>query len=266
MGPLLTRIYKKTFWNTYDHIGQLILLNLLWFLIFPLPTFLIFRYLPFTGYTQLTFTFLAGLLTHSYATPGVFALTARLADYQQTHLRSFFSEAKTYYLRTLMLSLLFGGIFFLLTYSIGFYISVKIGFGLLGFFLAGIQIWIGAFALIMQVYLLPLLVGKNWDLKPVLKWSTLLIILKPGFTILLFLQALAIFILITITGVGAVLLLMSIISIFLNTALRETLREMDTTMKPKKKPTSWKEIFAEREKEEEEEKRTLKDLFRPWDT
>ena len=118
----------------------------------------------------------------------------------------------------------------------------------------------------MQVYLLPLLVGKNWDLKPVLKWSTLLIILKPGFTILLFLQALAIFILITITGVGAVLLLMSIISIFLNTALRETLREMDTTMKPKKKPTSWKEIFAEREKEEEEEKRTLKDLFRPWDT
>lgn len=265
-GPLLSRIYKKTFWNTYDHIGQLIILNLLWFLIFPLPTFLVFRYIPLTGYAQISFTFLVGLLTHSFATSGVFALTARLADYRDVGVGDFFRAARSFYLRTLLLSLLFGGIFFLLTYSIRFYTSVKLGFGIIGFFLAGIQIWIGAFALLMQTYLLPLLFTKNWALKPVLKWSAMLVVLRPGFTILLFLQALAIFILISVTGVGVVLLLMGITSIFLNTALRETLRDMDRTTEPKKKPTSWKEIFAERERDEEEEKRTLKDIFRPWES
>ena len=67
-----------------------------------------------------------------------------------------------------------------------------------------------------------------------------------------------------VTGVGTVLLLLSVVSMFLNTALRETLRDMDTTMKPRRKPTSWKEIFEEQDKEEEE-KRTVKDLFRPWE-
>ena len=247
MGKLLATIYKKTFWNTYDHIGQLILINLLWFLISPLPTFLCFRYLPFDGYTQITFVFLIGLLTHSYATGGLFALTARLADYQDVSLKDFFPAARAFYFRTLMLSLIFGGIFFLLTYSVGFYISVKIGFGLLGFFLAGIQVWIGAFCLLMQVYVKPLLYSRNWGLGAVLKWSATLIILRPGFTILLFLQALALFVLIGITGVGVVLLLLSVVSMFLNTALRETLRDMDTTMKPRRKPTSWKEIFAEQD-------------------
>jgi len=264
MGKLLATIYKKTFWNTYDHIGQLILINLLWFLIFPLPTFLCFRYLPFEGYTQLTFVFLIGLLTHSYATAGVFALTARLADYQDVSLRDFFPAARAFYFRTLMLDLLFGGIFLLLTYSVGFYISVKIGFGLLGFFLAGIQVWIAAFCLMMQVYVRPLLYSRNWGLGAVLKWSATLILLKPSFTILLFLQALALFVIIGVTGVGTVLLLVSVVSMFLNTALRETLRDMDKTMKPKRKPTSWKEIFEEQDKEEEE-KRTVKDLFRPWE-
>jgi uncharacterized membrane protein YesL len=265
MGKLLATIYKKAFWNTYDHIGQLLLINLLWFLLFLFPTFMAFRYLPFDGYTQLSFVFLIGLLTHSYATAGAFALTARLADYEDVSLREFFGAARRFYFRTLMLSLIFGGIFLLLTYSVGFYVSVKIGFGLLGFFLAGIQVWIGAFCLLMQVYLLPLLYSRNWGVWAVLKWAGTLILLKPGFTILLFLQATGLFFLIGVTGVGVVLLLMSLVSMFLNTALRETLRDMDKTMKPKRKPTSWKEIFAEQDKEEEE-RRTLKDLFRPWDS
>jgi uncharacterized membrane protein YesL len=265
MGKLLATIYKKTFWNTYDHIGQLVLINLLWFLVFPFPTFLAFRYLPFDGYTQLSFVFLIGLLTHSYATAGVFALTARLADYQDLSLKDFFPAARVFYFRTLMLDLIFGGIFFLLTYSVGFYISVKIGFGLLGFFLAGIQVWIGAFCILMQVYAKPLLYSRDWGLWAVLKWSATLILIRPGYTILLFLQATAIYVLLGVTGVGVVLLLMSLVTMFLNTALRETLRDMDKTMKPKRKPTSWKEIFAEQDKEEEE-RRTIKDLFRPWDS
>jgi uncharacterized membrane protein YesL len=265
LGPLITRIYKKSFWNTYDNIGKLIVLNLLWFLIFPLPTFLAFRYLPLPAYPRIALTVVIGLLTHSYATSGVFALTARLADYREVAARSFFGAAKTYFARMLGLGLIFGTLFFVLFQSTRFYLNLKAAGGILGFFLAGIQVWIAAFALLMQVYLFPLLVMRGWGIGKTIKWSAMLVVLKPGLTVLMFLQAFAIFLLVGITGVGIVVLLMSLTGILLNTNLRETLKEIEETTEPKRKPTSWKEIFEEQEKKDEET-RTLKDILRPWDT
>jgi uncharacterized membrane protein YesL len=265
MGPLLATIYKKFFWNTYDNIARLLLVNLFWFLIFPVPTFLCFRYLPVPFLPRLGITIALGLLTNAFAQAGVFGVAARIADYRQISLRHFIAFAKTFCLRTLALSLIFGAIFFLIFESIRFYIALKPGGGILGFFLAGIQIWILTFCLLMQVYMMPLLAAKAWNLKRVLKWSAMLVVLKPGFTILIFLQALAIFVLVAITGVGAVLLALSLVSVFLSTSLREMLKEMEAQTEPKKKATSWKEIFAERDRRDEEP-RTFKDLFRPWDT
>jgi uncharacterized membrane protein YesL len=264
-GPLITRIYKKSFWNTYDNIGRLIVLNLIWFLIFPLPTFLAFRYLPLSPYHRIALTVVVGLLTHAFATSGVFAITGRLVDYREVNLRAFLPAAWRYFRRMLALGLIFGAAFFILFQSTRFYLHLKVGGGIVGFFLAGVQVWIAAFLLLMQVYLFPLLVARDWGIGRTLKWSALLVVLKPGLTILMFIQALAIFMLIGITGVGIVVLLMSLISIFLNTTLREILREIEETTEPKKKPTSWKEIFEERDRKKEEETRTLKDLLRPWD-
>jgi uncharacterized membrane protein YesL len=264
LAPLITRIYKKSFWNTYDNIGHLILLNLLWFVLFPLPTYLVFRYLPLGIYPRIAVTIILGLLTHSYATSGVFGFAARIVDYRKTTLRQFFPLARTHFPRMLLLSLIFGAIFFVLFQSTRFYLSLKFAGGILGFFLAGVQIWIAVFCLLMQVYLFPLLVTRGWDTRRILKWSAMLVVLRPGFTILMFLQALAIFLLVAVTGIGFVVLLMSLTSVFLSTTLRETLREMEAKWTPKKKPTSWKEIFEERD-HREEETRTLKDLLRPWD-
>jgi uncharacterized membrane protein YesL len=265
LGPLITRIYKKSFWNTYDNIGRLILLNLIWFLIFPLPTVLAFRYLPLSPYVRIAVTIGIGLLTHSFATSGVFALTARLVDYREINLRTFLPSAGRYFWRMLALGLIFGAAFFILFQSTRFYLHLKVAGGILGFFLAGVQLWIAAFLLLMQVYLFPLLVARSWGVGRTLKWSAVLVVLKPGLTILMFLQALAIFMIVGITGAGVVVLLMSLVSIFLNTTLREILREIEETTEPKKKPTSWKEIFEERDRKKEEETRTLKDLLRPWD-
>lgn len=164
------------------------------------------------------------------------------------------------------LGLIFGTIFGILFQSTRFYLNLKVTGGIMGFFLAGIQMWIAAFCLLMQVYLFPLLVTRNWGVRRTLRWSAMLVVLKPGLTILMLLQAFAIFLLVGVTGVGVVLLLMSITAIFLNTTLRETLREIEETTEPKKKPTSWKEIFEERDRKQEEETRTLKSLLRPWDT
>jgi hypothetical protein len=264
MKPLLATIYKKSFWNTYDHIGKLLLVNLLWFVIFPLPTFLCFRYVPLTGLGRIAATLLVGIMTHSYAAAGVFGLTARLVDYQKVGLRRFFGEAETFFFRTLALTLIYGTAFFLLFNGVRFYAGIKIGGGILGFFLAGWQVCIIALGLLVQVYLLPLLVTKNWGVLRVIKWSAILTVLKPGFTVFAFLQAIGIFIILTVTGVGAVLLVLSLTSIFLNTTLRETWKEIEARWKARKKPTSWKEVFEERDIEDEE-RRALKDIFRPWD-
>jgi uncharacterized membrane protein YesL len=266
LAPLITRIYKKSFWNTYDNIGQLVLLNLIWFLIFPLPTFIAFRYLPLAAYPRIGLTVVVGLITYSYATSGVFALTARLVDYREINLRRFPVEARTYFPRMLGLGLIFGAVFFVLFQSTRFYLGLRVAGGVMGFFLAGVQMWIAAFCILMQVYLFPLLVTRDWGVRRTLKWSAMLVVLKPGLTVLMLLQALAIFLLVGITGVGVVVLLMSLTSVFLNTTLRETLREIEETTEPKKKPTSWKEIFEERDRKKEEESRTFKDLLRPWDT
>jgi hypothetical protein len=264
MKPLLATIYRKSFWNTYDHIARLLLVNLLWLVIFPLPTFLCFRYVPLTGLFRIAATLLVGVMTHSYAAAGVFGITARLVDYQKVDLKRFFGEAETFFLRTLALTLIYGTALFLLFNGIRFYARLKIGGGTLGFFLAGWQVCIFALCLLVQVYLLPLLVTRNWGVLRVIKWSAVLTVLKPGFTVLVFLQALGMFVILAITGVGAALLVLSVTSVFLNTTLRETWKDMEATWKARKKPTSWKEIFEERDTKEEE-RRALKDILRPWD-
>jgi uncharacterized membrane protein YesL len=264
MGPLLARIYKKAFWNVYDHIGRVILVNLVWFLVFPLPTFLIFRYVPLAGYARIGAALAAGLLLNAFAMSGVFAYAARIADYQPASLGDFLAGGRRFYLRMLALSLIFAAAFFLLATSIQFYIRLEVGGGILGFFLAGIQAWIGAFLLLMQTYLVPVLVKRDWGVGKTIKWAAMLTVLRPGFTILIFLQALAIFALVTLTGIGLAVLTLSLTAAFLSTTLRELLTELEGRWAPRKKPTSWKEIFAEQDRERQES-RSLKDIFRPWD-
>ena len=324
MGHLLQRIYRKFFWRTYDNIGRLIAINAIWFAIFVIPTLVCFRLVPFKG-AGIAATVLVGLLTHSFAGSGVYALTARLARREEIRVGQFIGEARRFFLRMLALSVIFGAIFFLLYMSINFYVggtgggSASVGststaggggpasigstsgavsagpasigstsgavsagpasvgstsgavghpssphLGVLGFFLAGIQIWILAFCILMQIYLMPLLFVRNWGLGKTIKWSAMLVVLRPGLTVLLFLQAFAIGVLLAITGVGIVVLIYCALSLFLNVALLETQKEMDEKWTPKQKPTSWKEIMAEQEKDADE-RRTLGDILRPWD-
>ncbi|MFH1219079.1 MAG: hypothetical protein V1694_01325 [Candidatus Eisenbacteria bacterium] len=265
MGALLSRIYRRFFWSSYDNIGRLVVLNALWFAMFPVVTYVWFRLIPLAGFARLVSTLLVALLTHSFASSGVFAAAARIVRREPTTIRQFFGDGRRYYARTLVLSVVFGFVFYLLFLSIRFYGRIEVGHGVLGFFLAGIQIWILAFCVLMQVYLWPILFTKDWELRRVIKWSAILVVLQPGLTVLLFLQVFGLFVLLCITGVGIAVLASSLVSLFLATTLREVLREMDAKWTPKKKPTSWKEIFAEQE-EAEEDNRTLGDILRPWDS
>ena len=264
MPSLISTIYKKTFWNTYDHIGRLILLNLLWTAFFPLPTYLAYWLLPLSGQLRIGATLLVGVLTHSFATTGVFAATADIVDYRKFTLKQFFTSGLDLYFRSLALTILFLGVCYLNFTSITFYLALEGPAGILGFFLVGAQVWIVLFVLVMRIYLMPLLVKKRWGVFKTVKWSAILVVLKPGLGLIMMLQALAAAVIIGITIIGAIVILMSALSVFLNTTLREILKELEQSDEPRKKPTSWKDIFEE-ERARDEEPRTFKDLLHPWD-
>jgi uncharacterized membrane protein YesL len=265
MSPIISTIYKKAFWNTYDHIGRLILLNLLWAGCFPLPTYLAYWLLPLDGPARIGATLLVGMLTHSFATTGVFAATADIVDYRKFTLKQFLRGGVTLYFPALCITLLLGLLYYMLYVSIRFYFALEGPAGILGFFLVGLQVWIGLFVLTMQVYLLPLLVKKRWGVSRTIKWSAILVVLRPGFNLLLLFQVIAAAVIIGITVIGAIVILMSLASVFLNTTLREVLKDLEESREPAKRPTSWKEIFEE-ERRRDEEPRTMKDILRPWDT
>ena len=264
VSSLISTIYKKAFWNTYDHIGRLILLNLLWALCFLLPTYLAYWLLPLDGYLKIAATALVGIFTHSFATTGVFAATADIVDYRKFTLKQFFYAGRRLYLQALAITLLSVLVCYLNYVSITFYLALEGPAGVLGFFLVGVQVWIVLFVLCMRAYLFPLLVKKKLGVIKTIKWSAVLILLKPGFTLLIMLQVVAASVIIGITIIGAIVVLMSLVSVFLNTTLREILKELERSDEPRKKPTSWKEIF-EAERAREEEPRTVKDILRPWD-
>jgi len=264
VSSLISTIYKKAFWNTYDHIGRLILLNLLWACCFPLPTYLAFWLLPLDGHLRIGATIMVGVFTHSFATTGAFAATADIVAYRKFTLKQFFCGGRDLYLPALAITLLSVLVCYLTYVSIGFYLALKGAAGILGFFLVGLQVWIVLFVVCMQVYLLPLLVKKEWGAVKTIKWSAVLILLRPGFTLLMMLQVAAASVIIGITIIGTVIVVMSLVSVFLSTTLREVLKDLEETGEPGRKPTSWKEIF-EAERSREEEPRTAKDLLRPWD-
>jgi uncharacterized membrane protein YesL len=265
MSSLMAVIYKKTFWNTYDHIGRLILLNLLWAVTFPLPTYLAFRLIPLEGQLRIGAALLVGLFAHSFATTGVFAATADIVDYRKFTLKRFLTGGRDFYFRALGINLLLAAFFYVLYVSIRFYLALEGPAGIAGFFLVGLQVWLGLYVATMRVYLIPLLVSRDWGILKTIKWSAVLVLIRPGFTFLLLLQAAAGAVVIGITIIGAIVILMSLASVFLNTTLREVLKQLETEEEPRRRPASWKEIF-ETQRRREEEPRGLKDLLHPWDT
>ena len=63
-------LFKKWFWNTYDYLGTLIVVNILWVLL-VLP-----------------------LVTLPLAFAGLFRVTGRIAAYEETGVRDFFSNTR----------------------------------------------------------------------------------------------------------------------------------------------------------------------------
>ncbi len=208
-------------------------------------------------------TFACAIGGYSFSAMALFSTVSSIVGKKPARLKQFFSEGKSLFTRGLVASALTAVLLFACLLSIRFYLNLKGYAAIAGFFAVGLQVWILLFVAAMRIYLVPILATYRWSLWKAIKWSAILVILKPGTSALVLVQAVAFMIIVSATILGAALVAYSLTAVFLTVNLQETMKELEEKWKPKRKPTSWKEIFAQRQLEEEE--RSLRDILKPWE-
>jgi uncharacterized membrane protein YesL len=225
-ADILRPTFKRFLWNSYDHIGLLVLVNLLW-LALCLP-----------------------VITAPAATAGLFHLARKIADHEPVGVPDFFGGFRAHFFPALRAGALTLAIAAVLWVNVDFYSHLGGRATVPGMLLAAVMIWIAAFVLLIQAHLFPLIAGGERRTRAALKKSALLTLDNPGFTIGITVQALSVGALCVITCAGLVLALGSLIAVLLTTGHRELL----------------KKYFPDSEAAQEPpENRTLRDAVRPWE-
>jgi uncharacterized membrane protein YesL len=226
-ADLLRPAFRHAVWNTYDHLGLLVLANLLW-LALCLP-----------------------VVTAPPATAGLFHLTRLLSRGEPGGLRDLVRGFRVHLTPALKLGALDLVATVLLWINVDFYSHLG-GFAAIpGMILAAALIWGAAFYLLMHAHLVPLVVGGERSLAQLLKKSALLTLDNLAFTLGITVQAISLTALCVITGAGLVLVGGSLVASLLVAGHRELLR---------------KYADSPGETAPEPETRTWRDLWRPWDS
>ena len=226
-ADILGPAFRRFLWNCYDHLGLLILANLLWLAL------------------------LIPIVTAPAATAGLFEIARKIANREEVRVRDFFTGFRRDLLpssKVDALTLLAG---FLLWVAIDFYSHLSGWATFPGMFLAAALIWITTYVLLMHVHLHPLIATGDRGLKTLLRKSGLLVLDNVGYSVGIAVQALMVAVICTLTGAGLVLVLGSCLAVLLSTGHRELL----------------KRYFPDSpEAQEPEETRRWRDVLRPWDT
>ena len=226
-ADLLRPAFKRSIWSTYDHIGLLVLANLLW----------VALCLP--------------VATAPAATAGLFHLARQIARGKDVSLRDFFVGFRGRFFPAFKVGLVDLAALLVLWVNIDFYSHMRGGAVIPGMILAAAMVWVAAFFLLMHVHLHPLLAGGESSLRQLLRKSALLTLDNLAFTIGIAFQALSLSVLCVVTGAGLVLINASAEAVLLTVGHRELLRKYSDD--PEKPP-------------ELQETRTLRDLWRPWES
>ncbi|MEA3409473.1 MAG: DUF624 domain-containing protein [Candidatus Eisenbacteria bacterium] len=226
-ADLLRPAFKRSIWSTYDHIGLLVLANLLW----------VALCLP--------------VVTAPAATAGLFHLTREIARGGDASLLDFFTGFRTRFFAAFRLGLVDLAALLVLWVNVDFYSHMRGGAAIPGMILAAAMVWVAAFFLLMHAHLYPLLAGGESSLRQLLRKSALLTLDNLAFTMGITFQALSLSILCVVTGAGLVLISGSSVAVLLTTGHRELLRKYSDD--PERSP-------------ELPETRTLRDLWRPWES
>jgi uncharacterized membrane protein YesL len=262
---------KKSFWNTYDHLGGCILLNLLWSLL-SLPWLCVSILLLSTGWAQIADgRMLMGLMVvvvgvqQLLVTPvsaALWAVTARWVHYQKAGGRDFFPALRKFFGRSLSLWLLFTLSALLLALNVAFYQRLPGKLGLLGAFISGLMGWAYLFLCLVQMYALPILVQEELPVISCLRRSALVVLDNVWYSLCLALLACSLLFVGLISVAGFLCIGVALSGVITNTGLRQIMRRYQPERR-ETKPRTWAEI-QEAQSGGEEEPRGWRDLWRPW--
>lgn len=254
----MSRLLIRFFWDVYDYIGRLFLLNVFAFIL-SLPVVTI----PGT---------VAGLLYVMHI----------ISSDREPEFRHFFYAFRHFYWRTLVVCLLYiiGG--FVLLVNVRFYINPPEALANLRFIsamIAGIFFWIFIFLTGSMFFVLPALVKNDLPVKKALKRGLIFMLANPGLTFFGMVFVLVILFVSLLSVVGPLFFMLVFLAALAN-SLYDTAQEKVEQMIEKKeevsvteerKPSSWHEIKAMEKKQQEKQQkksrynRTLRDILKPWE-
>ncbi len=198
-------LFRKWFWNTYDYLGTLIVINILW-LLFSLP-----------------------LVTLPLAFAGLFRVSGRIAAYEQTGIRDFFVHAREDMGRSFRICGLYAGVLSLLAVNLVFYIRLIDAWPWVGAILSGVMIWLIVFVCMTAVYVLPLMQRSKASVRQIVRSGMFLVVDNPWYSFSLLLCASVTIAFSLASGIGLVFLGIGAVSVLWSTGLREMLKRYDAT-------------------------------------
>ncbi len=193
--------FRRFFWLSYDHLGLLLLANLVWL-----------------GLSL-------GVVTAPAATAGLATLAARLAAGEDTSLRDLWAGFRRHFVPALKLGVFDAVAVIVLWVNVDFYSHLGGRASLPGFLLAGALLWVTAFWLLLHVHALPLLVAGERRLHRILRDAALLTLDNLRLSIGTALQAFMLSALALLTGIGVIAILVPLLSLLQATAHRQLLRK-----------------------------------------
>ena len=184
---MLSRTLKMAFWVTYDHLGKLILANLMWSLAMLVPGMIAFTAVT-TG--DRAVAVLIGIPAAIVAfgivlpvmTAGLAHMVKELIDTRDGSVRDFFTGVRLYGRRAIGIGLVYVFATSSLVVSVWFY-SAKLRESVpwLGYGISALALWCLAFACLTAMLVIPALVQKKGSVRETLKLTALLVLDNPMF-------------------------------------------------------------------------------------
>lgn len=196
-------LFRKWFWNTYDYLGTLIVINILWLLL-ALP-----------------------LVTLPLAFAGLFRVTGRIAAYEETGIRDFFAHTRGDLGRSFKVCVLYAGVLILLAANMFFYMRLMEDWPWAGAILSGVMMWLIVFVCMTAVYALPLMLRRQAPARQIIRSGVFLVLDNPRRSFLLFLGGSLVMAFSLASGIGLLFLGLGAIGVLFSTGLREILKRYE---------------------------------------